>query len=55
MHDQIYLFMHHTHAAELRAEAAAHRFTARVSPPQQFRARLGWTLVAIGLHLISSR
>ncbi|GGW77546.1 hypothetical protein [Streptomyces lomondensis] len=46
MHPDIHLALHHARAAELRAETGpcpARR--------QDLRARLGWTLIEVGLKL----
>ncbi|MCS0602508.1 hypothetical protein NX794_14985 [Streptomyces sp. LP11] len=40
--------------AELRAEADAHRLAAEARPPVQLRARVGWTLVGLGLRLATT-
>ncbi|MGW1712381.1 hypothetical protein [Streptomyces sp. NPDC002156] len=50
-----YLALHHLRAADLRAEADAHRLAATAKPPtRDLRTRVGWTLVEIGLRLASS-
>ncbi|MFI8302864.1 hypothetical protein ACIF80_05320 [Streptomyces sp. NPDC085927] len=57
MHTEIHLALHRIRAAELRTEADAYRLaaTARsVRHPRPFRARLGWTLVEVGLRLASA-
>lgn len=57
MHPETHLALHHVRAAELRAEADAHRLLAagRVRPePRDLRTRLGWTLVEVGLRLASA-
>ncbi|WP_381798099.1 hypothetical protein [Streptomyces niveus] len=46
----VHLHLHSLRAAELRAEAAAHRHRA-VRPGA--RARLGWLLVELGLRLVN--
>jgi len=51
MHPEIHLALHHTRAAELQAEAAAHRLAAEAKTPRELRTRLGWTLVELGLRL----
>jgi hypothetical protein len=48
MHPDIHLTLHHTRAAELRAEAGV-RPAAR--DRHALRTRLGWTLVEVGLRL----
>lgn len=48
----MHLFLHHTRAGELRAEADTHhrpRTTGR--PSRGLRTRVGWTLVEVGLKL----
>ncbi|MER6065809.1 hypothetical protein ABT167_32545 [Streptomyces sp. NPDC001792] len=42
------------HAADLRAQAAAHRLAAEAKPPVELRARVGWTLVEVGLRLAAA-
>ena len=49
-----HLALHHTRAAELRAQAAAHRLALAARPPREFRTRLGWTLVELGLRLAAT-
>ncbi|MER5949743.1 hypothetical protein ABT127_27190 [Streptomyces sp. NPDC001904] len=53
MHSAIHLALHDSRAAELRAEADAHRLAATVPGrcPVALRTRLGWTLVEVGLRL----
>ncbi|KUN82612.1 hypothetical protein [Streptomyces griseoruber] len=52
MHPETHLALHHTRAAELHASAAAHRLaTSAAGHPRALRARLGWTLVEVGLRL----
>ncbi|GHH89711.1 hypothetical protein [Streptomyces capitiformicae] len=57
MHPETHLALHHTRAAELRGEADAYRLatTARHRRGLRLRARLGWTLVEVGLRLAASR
>ncbi|WP_328339283.1 hypothetical protein OG873_15630 [Streptomyces violaceus] len=50
MHPDIHLTLHHARAAELRAEAGAPR-PLRARQAHHLRARLGWTLVEVGLRL----
>ncbi|QWB25271.1 MULTISPECIES: hypothetical protein [Streptomyces] len=50
MNPDIHLALHHTRAAELRAEAGAPR-PLRTRQAHRLRARLGWTLVEVGLRL----
>ncbi|WP_105974333.1 hypothetical protein [Streptomyces geranii] len=50
-----YLALHHLRAADLRAEADAHRLAATAKPPaRDLRTRVGWTLVELGLRLASA-
>ncbi|MFG2452145.1 hypothetical protein [Streptomyces sp. M41(2017)] len=53
MHPDTGLQLHHLRAAELRAEADAYRLTAEARP-HRLRARVGWTLVEVGLRLASA-
>ncbi|MER5882858.1 hypothetical protein ABT160_03425 [Streptomyces sp. NPDC001941] len=48
MHSDVFLYVHEYRAADLRAEATA--ITAPGRPA--LRARLGWTLVELGLRLV---
>ncbi|MFC9680278.1 hypothetical protein [Streptomyces sp. NPDC056948] len=50
MHPDIHLALHHARAAELRAEAGAPG-PVRARHTHNLRARLGWTLVEVGLRL----
>ncbi|MGW0866812.1 hypothetical protein [Streptomyces sp. NPDC002611] len=50
MHPDIHLALHHTRAAELRAEAGAPG-PVRARQAHHLRARLGWILVEVGLRL----
>ncbi|MGW4349747.1 hypothetical protein ACWEL8_32365 [Streptomyces sp. NPDC004690] len=54
MHPECHLILHHARAAELRAEAGARRPAAAAGRPGELRARLGWTLVEIGLRLATA-
>ncbi|MCX5056744.1 hypothetical protein OG895_13995 [Streptomyces sp. NBC_00201] len=54
MHPETHLALHHTRAAELRAEAAGHRLAAVAKRPRDLRTRLGWTLVEVGLRLAAA-
>lgn len=55
MHPEIPLALHHARAAGLRAEADAYRLAvANRSPRDPLRARLGWTLVEVGLRLATA-
>ncbi|WP_210579974.1 hypothetical protein [Streptomyces sp. GESEQ-4] len=56
MHPEIHIALHHARAAELRAEAAAHRLAgATAKPGRPLRTRVGWTLVEVGLRLATPR
>ncbi|WP_329328577.1 hypothetical protein [Streptomyces luteogriseus] len=46
MHPDIHLALHHARAAELRAEAGP-----RPARRHDLRARVGWTLIEVGLKL----
>ncbi|MGY1500435.1 hypothetical protein ACW4TU_28285 [Streptomyces sp. QTS52] len=55
MNAESHLALHHLRAADLRAEADAHRLAlAARRPPQDLRTRVGWTLVEVGLRLASA-
>jgi hypothetical protein len=54
MHPDTHLALHHTRAAELRAEADAYRLATAARRPNELRARLGWTLVEVGLRLAAA-
>ncbi|MGX9887141.1 hypothetical protein [Streptomyces sp. NPDC002276] len=54
MDPESHLALHHIRAAELRAQAAAHRLALTAEPPRQLRTRLGWTLVELGLRLAAT-
>ncbi|MFE5920946.1 hypothetical protein [Streptomyces sp. NPDC056468] len=54
-HPEIRLALHHARAAELHAQAAAHRLAALAYRPYDIRSRLGWTLVELGLRLATPR
>ena len=54
MHPETHLALHHARAAELQAQAAAHRLAAEAKPPRELRTRLGWTLVELGLRLAAA-
>ncbi|MET8075878.1 hypothetical protein [Streptomyces sp. NPDC005303] len=55
MHPETHLAAHHLRAADLRAEADAHRLAKQAERPYAIRTRLGWTLVEVGLRLASPR
>ncbi|MFJ3651131.1 hypothetical protein [Streptomyces murinus] len=42
------------HHADLRARATAHHLATAVKPPTELRTRVGWTLVDLGLRLVSA-
>ncbi|MFF8994816.1 hypothetical protein ACF09H_33780 [Streptomyces sp. NPDC014983] len=42
------------HRAALHAEAADDRLAAEVRPAADLRTRVGWTLVELGLRLVSA-
>ncbi len=50
-HPEIHLALHRARAAGLHAEADAYRLAASAGRPRRIRARLGWTLVDLGLRL----
>ncbi|MFE2045395.1 hypothetical protein ACFXAZ_31660 [Streptomyces sp. NPDC059477] len=50
-HPETFLALHHARAAELRADADAYRLALTARRPRDLRARLGWTLVELGLRL----
>ncbi|MGW3957279.1 hypothetical protein ACWEKM_41810 [Streptomyces sp. NPDC004752] len=54
MHAETHLALHHIRAAELHGEADAYRLAALARRPRDLRARLGWTLVEIGLRLAAT-
>lgn len=54
LHPDTHLALHHTRAAELRAQADAHRLAAEARQPGELRTRLGWTLVEVGLRLAAA-
>jgi hypothetical protein len=54
MHPETHLALHRARAAELHAEADVYRLTAAAKRPRGFRARLGWTLVEVGLRLAAT-
>lgn len=51
---ETHLALHHTRAAELRAQAHTYRLAAEAKPPRHLRTRLGWTLVELGLRLAAT-
>ncbi|MET7985390.1 MULTISPECIES: hypothetical protein [unclassified Streptomyces] len=54
MHPETHLQLQHVRAADLRAEADAYRLGAEAVSPRRLRARVGWTLVEVGLRLASA-
>ncbi|MEU4084322.1 hypothetical protein ACWD4F_03385 [Streptomyces aureus] len=54
MHPETHLQLQHVRAADLRAEADAYRLTTEAADTRRLRARLGWTLVEVGLRLASA-
>ncbi|MER6088529.1 hypothetical protein [Streptomyces bluensis] len=54
MHPETLLALHRLRTAELRAEADAYRLAAACRRPSSLRARLGWTLVEVGLRLAAT-
>ncbi|MEU9990248.1 hypothetical protein AB0E10_26295 [Streptomyces sp. NPDC048045] len=50
MHTEIRLLAR-LHAADLRAQADAHRLAVAVKPAGELRSRVGWALVGVGLRL----
>jgi len=54
MHPDTHLQLHHLRAAELRAQADTHRLATEAKRPSELRARLGWTLVEVGLRLAAT-
>ncbi|MEU6775748.1 hypothetical protein [Streptomyces sp. NPDC046759] len=53
-HPETHLALHRIRATELRARAGHYRLAAAVKPPVHLRARLGWTLVELGLRLAAT-
>ncbi|MGW4274477.1 hypothetical protein ACWEGQ_19420 [Streptomyces seoulensis] len=54
MHPESHLILHHARAAELHAATRARRQAADAGRPGELRARLGWTLVEVGLRLATA-
>ncbi|CAM5546747.1 hypothetical protein [Streptomyces pilosus] len=54
MHPETHLALHRVRALDLRAEADAYRLAAAAGPHRLLRARLGWTLVGLGLRLVTT-
>jgi len=55
MHPETHLALHHLRAADLRAEADAHRLAVEARRPYAIRTRVGWTLVEVGLRLAAPK
>lgn len=53
-HPETHLALHRYRAAELRAQADAHRLATEARPSRDLRTRVGWTLVEVGLRLASA-
>nr|WP_087884306.1 hypothetical protein [Streptomyces alboflavus] len=54
MHPDVHLMLHHARAAELRLSDAAPDVADEAPHAPWLRAQLGWTLVELGLRLVSS-
>ncbi|MFF5491996.1 hypothetical protein [Streptomyces aquilus] len=54
MDPETHLALHQIRAADLRAQAEAHRLAGEAKPPRALRARVGWTLVELGLRLAAT-
>ncbi|MER6527848.1 hypothetical protein [Streptomyces sp. NPDC001508] len=54
MHPETHLALHRVRAAGLCGEADAYRLAAAARRPRDLRARLGWTLVEVGLRLAAT-
>lgn len=52
---ETHLALHRLRAADLHAQAEAHCLAATARPPRDMRARLGWTLVEVGLRLATPK
>ncbi|MFC8242295.1 hypothetical protein [Streptomyces chartreusis] len=55
MDPETHRVLHRLRAADLHAQAEAHRLAARTRQPYDIRSRLGWTLVEVGLRLATPR
>ncbi|NBE96660.1 hypothetical protein FE391_23775 [Nonomuraea sp. KC401] len=56
MNSDLFLYVEHQRARELRAEAERHRVTTKPVPAvRRWQIRLGWTLVEMGLRLVHRR
>jgi hypothetical protein len=51
---ETHLVLHHARATELHTRVAAHRLATTAPRPRDLRARLGWTLVEVGLRLATT-
>lgn len=54
MHSETHLTLHRLRDTELRTQAEEYRLAASVGRPRALRARLGWTLVELGLRLAAA-
>ena len=54
MHAETQLALHHSRAAELQAEACAHRLAAEAKQPRDLRVRLGLALVEVGRRIAAT-
>lgn len=54
MHSETHLALHRIRDTELRAQAEAYRLAASVGHLRALRARLGWTLVELGLRIAAA-
>ncbi|MGW4871130.1 hypothetical protein [Streptomyces chartreusis] len=54
-HPETHLALHHARAADLHAQAEAHRLATAARPNRDLRSRVGWTLVELGLRLATPR
>ncbi|MEU1435711.1 hypothetical protein ABZ438_16640 [Streptomyces sp. NPDC005786] len=56
MHPETHLQLHHVRSAELRSQSAEFHLAHRCAAPRKgLRARLGWTMVELGLRVIPDR
>ncbi|MFH0518774.1 hypothetical protein ACHBTE_16580 [Streptomyces sp. M41] len=55
MTPETHLALHRLRAADLQAQAAAHRLVLRAKGDRDLRIRLGWTLVEVGLRLVTPK
>ncbi|MDR3082659.1 MAG: hypothetical protein LBV60_17325 [Streptomyces sp.] len=54
MHTDTLRRLQHTHAADLRGQAAAHRLADEAKKPRALRVRFGWTLIEVGLRIAAT-